>query len=255
MMNIQSLNRFQAFAMHLLVSVCIALSSAALVFLLWYPGLIASASGVRNIFLMLLLVDVMLGPVITLIIFNTKKKELKRDLLIVAFIQLAALLYGLQTVFTARPVYVVFNVDRFDLVYANDIADKNLAKAKEKEYQTLPWFGYRLIAARIPDDRKERTELLMASISGGADLPQLPQYYLPYADVKTDVTKRSLPLGDLKKFNKDRSNAVDDLIKKYVAEKVEVGYLPLRAKVNDLSVIVNRDTGTILEMVDLKPWM
>ena len=74
------MNRFQACATHLLASGAAALLSSALVFLLWYPGLLSYASGVISIFLMLLWVDVVLGPLITLIVFNTKKKELKRDL-------------------------------------------------------------------------------------------------------------------------------------------------------------------------------
>lgn len=254
-MNIQKLNRFQAFSGHLLASVCIGLISAALVFLLWYPGLLAPASGVRHIFLTLLLVDVMLGPVITLIVFNPEKKELKRDLAVVALIQFAALLYGMHAVFTARPVYLVFNVDRFDLVYANEIEEKQLAKTASREYQSLPLFGYRLVAARGPTDPKARSEMLSSALSGGGDLPQMPRYYVPYADQKMEVLKRIQPLTALKQFNKDKPSKIDALAAVYATEKKEVGFLPLKAKVNDLTVIVSRNTGEVLALVDLKPWM
>lgn len=257
-MNIQTLNRFRAFAAHLFFSVCIASAGAVLVFLMWYPGLLAHASGVRNVFLMLLFVDVMLGPVITLIIFNTDKKaskELKRDLIIIVFFQLVALFYGMHAVFAARPVYVVFNVDRFDLVYANEIDREGLAKAASKEFQSLPLFGYRLVAAKSPDEPKARNEILFSALSGGIDLPQMPQYYLPYATQKTEVLKHIQPLPRLKEFNKDKLPLIDGLVSQYATEKTDVGFLPLKAKVNDLAVIVNRNTGEILTMVDMKPWM
>jgi len=61
------------------------------------------------------MVDVILGPLITLTVFNRSKprSELVRDLTVVGLIQLAALGYGLWTVFVARPVHLVFEYDRF----------------------------------------------------------------------------------------------------------------------------------------------
>jgi len=226
-----------------------------LVFLLWYPGPLALASGVRDIFLLLLVVDVMLGPVITLIVFNPKKKELRRDLVVVAVVQLAALLYGLHTVCVARPVYVVFNVDRFDLVFANDFTEEKLAKVTKTEYQSLSLLGPKIIAAHPPDDTKEHNELLFQSLSGGDDLPRLPQYYVHYLEQKVNVLKRSQPLVMLKQFNQSKSSMVDTLMNKYAATKIDVGYLPLKGKARDLVVIVNRNTGEVLEMVDLIPWL
>jgi F0F1-type ATP synthase assembly protein I len=132
------LNRYQAFATHLVGSVAVALCSAALVFLVWYPDKLPQATGVTNIFLMLLAIDVLVGPVVTLIVFNTAKKELKRDLLIVLLLQLGALAYGLHAVFIARPAYSVFSVDRFELVLANDLTDDKLKKVTDARYKSPP---------------------------------------------------------------------------------------------------------------------
>jgi len=54
---------------------------------------------------------VCLGPLLTLAVFDPKKKELKRDLSIILLIQLSALFYGIYTVSVARPAYIVFAVD------------------------------------------------------------------------------------------------------------------------------------------------
>ena len=255
MLRLRSLNRFRAFGLHLLASAAVALLSAALVFLLWYPGLLAFASGVATIFLILLAVDVTLGPVITLIIFNPKKKELKRDLVIVVVIQLSALLYGLHTVFIARPVYLAFNEKRFDLVYANEVSDQNLAKAIQPEYMSLPYFGPKIIAAPLPNDPKIVEEIVYGAIAGGDDVQHMPKYYVPYAEQKLAVMKQIRPLSDLKLHNKDRPQEVDTLIKQYTDTYQDVGYLPLKAKANDLVVIVSRTTGEVLEMSKLKPWV
>jgi hypothetical protein len=254
MMNLKTVNRFQASAAHLLVSGVVALLSAALVFLLWYPGLLSHASGVSSIFLMLLGVDVILGPLITLIVFNPKKKELKRDLLIVVLVQLAALLYGLQTVFIARPVYMVFSVDRFEVVYANDVSEDDLSKVNNPAYQSLPLFGPKTVAARLPTDSKERNDILFSAVVGGADVQQMPQYYVPYAELQGAAAQRVQPLTALHTLNPDKTALVDSLLAKYTAQKIEVGFVPLKAKVNDLTVVLDTKTGEVLEIVDLLPW-
>lgn len=249
-----TLNRFHAFGIHLSGSAAVALCTAALVFLVWYPSPLAAATGVLAIFLLLLAVDVVVGPVITLIVFNPAKKELKRDLLVVLLMQVAALLYGLHAVFVARPVYAVYNTDRFDLVYANDLGDEKLQKATLPQFRAVPLLGPRVIAARRPEDAKARNEILFGALAGGDDLPQLPQYYVPYAEARDVAVKRIQAIDALRGFNKDRAVEIDALLQRHMARAGNIGFLPLKAKVQDLAVIVARDTAEVLEITSLKPW-
>ncbi len=55
---------------------------------------------------------------VTLIVFNPGKRLalLRLDLAVIGTIQAAALAYGVSVIAEARPVYMVFTVDRFDLV-------------------------------------------------------------------------------------------------------------------------------------------
>jgi len=246
-------SRLRASSVHLLISSCVAALSAALVFLVWYPGALAQASGVTNIFLLLLAVDISLGPLITLFVYNTKKPELKRDLAIVGLIQLAALLYGLHTVAVARPAFIVFTSDRFDLVFANDLDEKKLSEAKYPEYRSVSLLGPKMAAAALPTDAKERTALLFDSVSGGDDLQHLPKFYRPYAELKESIVKRAQSLTKLKDFNKNRGTEIDALVAKYA--KQEVGFIPLKGKSLDLTVIVSLKTGEVVDIVDLQPWL
>ena len=248
------LNRFQAFAGHLLVSLVVALLSAALVFLVWYPWPLSAAAGVTGIFALLLAVDVVMGPCLTLLVFNPKKKELRRDLAIVLFLQIGALLYGLHAVFVARPVYLVFNSNRFDLVYANDLNRKKLDQVSDVNFQSVPMWGADVIAARRPDDANARNNIMFSALSGGADLPQLPQYYVPYATLKTQVQQHIQPLDALESFNRTRATEVKALIGKYALTEGGVGFLPLRGKVKDLTVIVRQDSAAVIQVTDLQPW-
>lgn len=115
--------RLRAAAIHLGISALVAAAAAWLVFAVWYPYPYREISGGRELFTLIVVVDVILGPLMTLIIFNRTKPrtELVRDLAVVALIQLAGLGYGLWSVYAARPVHMVFEFDRFRAVHAVDV--------------------------------------------------------------------------------------------------------------------------------------
>ena len=130
--------RARAAGIHLLISLAVAALAAALVFGLWYPGAYRNLSGGRELFLLITTVDVILGPLLTFVVFDLRKgwPHVRRDLAIIGIIQLSALLYGLHTVYVARPVAMVFEVDRFRVITANDVHEPDLPKAK-REYQSI----------------------------------------------------------------------------------------------------------------------
>ena len=140
------------------------------------------------------------------------------------------------------------------MTYANDLDDKSLAQATAKEFQSLPVLGPKVIASVAPTDVKARNKLLFESVTGGADLPTLPQYFAPYASQKTKIISKLQPLTSLIETNPKNRPAVDALIQRYAASKTPVGFLPLKGKSDDLSVVIHRESGDILEYVALAPW-
>jgi hypothetical protein len=145
-------DRLRASGIHFCISLAVASLAALLVFLVWYPYPYREVSGGRELFLILVSVDVVLGPLITLMmlmIFNRSKprRELVRDLAIVGLIQLSALAYGMWTVFVARPVHLAFEIDRFRVIHAVDVPVEMMEQAPP-ELQSLPLFGQSVLAVR-----------------------------------------------------------------------------------------------------------
>src|SRR5690606_22701846 len=127
--------RLKAFFIHLLLSVLVALASLFWVFTIWYPALLHQALAVTHILLLLVIVAMTLGPLLTLVVYKPGKPTLFFDLTVIAALQLSALAYGLWTVAEGRPAWLVFNVDRFDVVQVVDIDTRHLEQAAP-EYQT-----------------------------------------------------------------------------------------------------------------------
>jgi len=245
--------RLSAFLTHLAFSALIAFTIILAAILIWYPNYFLDVTGAKKIFLMIVGIDVCLGPVLTLLVFNKKKKELGRDLITIFLIQLLALTYGMHTIITARPVYVVFAVDRFELVQANEISKESLINASQDQFKKLPLFSPKWISALLPSDLKQKEELLFGSIETGADLAQLPKYYSDYSNSIEEIKKRSIPLTKLTEFNPEKPQETADLLQRF-ANKNKYGYIPLSGKKASLTVIIDIITGQPIEIINLEPW-
>ena len=151
----KALTRWKAAAIHLGICALIALAVFACMALLWYPQPYFEAVGGAKLALTIIGVDVVIGPLITLVVYNPIKKSLRFDLAVVALLQMGALVYGVYVVYMARPVYVVFNVDRFDVVGANELVPGDWQTLAPDEFKTLPLTGPRLDRRR-PAFRSER---------------------------------------------------------------------------------------------------
>jgi hypothetical protein len=158
----------------------------------------------------------------------------------------------MYTAFIARPVFIVFSIDRFDLVLANQIKPEN--SLKTKEFQSLSIMGPKYIAAKLPADPEVRNKLLFKSLSYGDDLQYLPQFYVPYKELMRDVIEKARSLDQLKDLNKMQLSTINNIIKEYSLQDIQVGYLPMKGKLRDMAVIIDLNTGDIKKVVDLKPW-
>lgn len=249
------MSRWKASSIHLALSAIIAAAVLALMLMLWYPPPLFAAVGGQQVLLILLGVHVTLGPFITLLIFNAKKsrKALIFDLSVIALLQVSALIYGMSVVFQARPVYVVFSKDSFDLVTANLLSKEDIAKARYPEYRSLPHTGPVYVYTELPTDIKERNEVVLSALSG-KDLPLFPQYYMPYAEHMAAAGLSAKPLAELKKLNPDRAAEIDEAIHTSGRNEADVGFLPLRAKYRNLAVLVGKSDGKVLTMLKMRPW-
>lgn len=249
------MSRLKAFSTHLIISAIIATSVTVLMLTLWYRPPFFSALGGQQVLLILLGVDISLGPLFTLIIFNPRKsrRALTFDLSVIAILQVAALIYGMSIVFHARPVYVVFSKNSFDLVTANMLSKADIAKAKEPGYRTLPLTGPVYVYSEMPSDIKERNEVTWSALSG-KDLPEFPQYYMPYDKHMSAAGLAARPVAELKKLNPGHIAEIEDTIRASGMAEPDVGFLPLRAKYHDETVLVGKNDGKVLAVLPIKPW-
>lgn len=241
--------RIRAFVVHLLFSVCIAVAGLFFVFLVWHPAPLEKAVGVTFIFLIMLAIDVILGPLLTLFLAKKGKKGLKFDLTLIVLIQMIAYIYGMYNIATSRPAWIVFDTFRFDVVQANDIDKSHINKA-HKKYQSAGWLGPAYVAVKPSIDDKEKNKRLFYEIENGFAPSMQPQLYQPLEKAWSDITKKQKALKNLQEFNANKQ------LVKSISEKhpKATGWLPLKAYNQNMVVLVDSKNKQILKIVDLRPW-
>lgn len=229
----------KAAGIHVLCSMGVATLAAILVFGLWYPYPYRELSGGRELFLLVTAVDVVCGPLLTLVLWNTAKPraELWRDMGLVVLIQLAALGYGLDTVWQARPLYLVMEVDRFKVISAPDLRDASLV-ALPQALQPRWVGGPVTVAIREPKDIEEKNKVLSKSVLGGADYGERPEFYLPYeGDAALKSLKRAKPLAVFLTKYPQQQAAARKLALDKGADMAQWLYLPVRGRTDWVAVL------------------
>jgi hypothetical protein len=130
--------RLRLFRLHLAASATVLSVVLGSLYLGWYhwPGWYLAVA--TPVIMVLAGVDLALGPLLTLIIANPNKnrRELTRDIAIIAMVQLLALGYGSVQLWSGRPLYYVFSNGILQLVQAYDVdpQDATLARSESSEF-------------------------------------------------------------------------------------------------------------------------
>ncbi|SUU10031.1 TfpX/TfpZ family type IV pilin accessory protein [Acinetobacter haemolyticus] len=240
--------RLKIFLSHLSISVMIALIVVGLVFFVWYPMPLAEAVGVTDIFLMLLMIDVIVGPVLGWIVYKEGKKTLKMDLSVIVLLQLSALFYGIYSIGQGRPVWLAYNVDRFEVIRNNEVIEDHIAQALP-QYQQPSWLKPQFVGVAFAKDNSIRSDEMFQELFAGISIAQKPERYVPLIEVKNQIQQRAQDMKLLKQFNDPQS--VQKILAKYPQADA---FVPLQATAVDMTVLINKEKGEIVKIVDLRPW-
>lgn len=235
---------------HLGLSLAIAAVCAVLVFKVWYPAPFGEMSGASMLFYLIVAVDVVLGPLITLLIFDTRKprQALRRDLTMVAVLQLLALFYGLHTVAQVRPVAIALEVDRLRVVSHMDMRPDAWAKAPA-DLRRNPWFGIVHVATRKIESHE--TEEAIFSAIAGLDIGARPEFWLPLSATRAALAQSGRTMSQLRRLQPQRNADIDAAIAATGKAEVELKFLPIIARRSDFVALIDGTTGDILGYANL----
>ena len=244
------MTRIKAAAIHLSISFFIVAIAITYMLLVWYPNGYFLIMGGIKLIIILACVDVVVGPLLTFVVFNLQKKSLRFDLACIAVVQIAALVYGSYVIFESRPTFTAFNKDKFQISAVVDIAPEELAKAKNPKWKSYSITGPELVAIGTPDksDRAETMFAMMESDSAN----RYPRLYVEYSKHIDEVIKAAKPLEKLSENNPENKKTVSAFIKAINRPQSDFLYLPISSELAEMSAIVDAKTGDFIQIIDAK---
>jgi hypothetical protein len=247
------MNRWKASGIHLLLSIILVGIVLATLLSTWYPPAIMGISKAEGLIYILAGVDIVIGPLLTLIVYKVGKPSLKFDLSVIALLQLSALAFGLYTMWQSRPVFMVAAGDRFYLVYANEIDAKDLAQAQTPEYSKLSFRGAELVAATAPVDINKPL-----SFDPVPDIQNKPYYFMPYENYATQLLERSLPVKSDANSETPTPASVTAAITKWANANQQdlnkLRYVPINSSRGSGVMVMHVTNPEIREAININPW-
>lgn len=241
--------RFKAFGLHVTASSCLFLVSLGTLYFGWYrwPGWYLT--GATTIVLMMAGIDVVLGPVLTFVIANPAKprRELARDIAIIATVQLVAMGYGLTTLWQGRPLYYTFSTRFLEMVQASDLSPKEIALGRKLNPDFAPyWYSLpRWVYAPLPDDPKLVEKIIQGTIGGGDDVIQMPRYFRPWKEGVAELRKELRPVAKMTELGlRDKQVAAGRMVELGVTADQPVA-LPMMGRAKPLVGVVDPATGQV----------
>jgi hypothetical protein len=242
------LSRWHAAGAHLLICVGVAAAVLGLMLVVWYPPPLFQVMGGSGLAMILIGVDVVIGPLLTLVVFRSGKPGLRIDLAIIAAFQVTALLYGCHVISLARPAYIVFVKDQFQVATALELAPERLAEAKFAQFRSIPWTGPALVFGVWPTDKADQQRLVNAVLTG-EDLQHFPKYYAPYDQGKAEILAKAEPLSRVRTAEPEAARAIDAWLASSGADEQKLRYLRLRGRNGWVAVLIDRDTAQPVKML------
>ena len=180
------MNRFGAFAVHLGISLVIFFILGYLIVFHWYPDFFFASDGGWQGIRIVALVDLVLGPVLTLVVYKKGKPSLKFDLTVIALFQAVCLAAGVWVVYTERPIAMAFSDGSFTSMSAGDF---HQVEQPVPDFSLFSDDSPAWISVVLPEDPREQARIRGDALRNERPLRTLPELFQPFSvdHIDTDV--------------------------------------------------------------------
>lgn len=237
--------RNKAFLIHLNASAMALALLTAWLLTVWYaPWPLLSIQGGLEILGLLIVVDLILGPTLTWLVFKPEKSRLMLifDVSVIVLVQLAAFSYGAWAMYNERPLFLVFMQDRFEVARADDINLEQL----DSSLITGNYRGARTVQVDLPSS--ESFEMALARSIEGQTISLLSQYYRPFPG-----KQKPEQLAVFAKKPPASPSALHDWLASRNLTTEQVLLFPVIGQNGQATAIVSRENGKLIGLLN-KNW-
>ena len=237
------MNRFGAFAVHLGISLIIFVVIGYLILFHWYPDFFFTSDGGWQGIRIIAFVDLVLGPVLTLVVFNKAKpkKELRRDLSIIGMIQAVCLTAGVWIVYSERPIAMVFSDGFFNSMSADDYLAAN---QPVPDFSAFTDASPHWITVALPADPVQQAIIRRQAMERKVPVRTLAEHYVPFETRHVDPDTDGLPLTELKARD-EQTPFLDGFLARHGGELTDYAFIPFGTRYSLALLAFHRTDKTL----------
>jgi len=247
------MNKKRAALRHLWPSVLLLAIIAGLILFVWYPYPFLQFKANDKFSLTLVLAAVFFGPAMTLFLYKKDKWGLVFDLVVVVFIQVAAIAWATYALYQNRPYFMIFTVDRFEVLSIREVEFSHPGQLK---FLDKPIVGPITLYANMPIEPARFQKLLKEIMfEGKPDLQFRPEFWSLYSERQLQTAKVSKPLSDLRHARPESANAIDKLVNTHGGDISQLSFVPGLIKDSQFAAILNAVNGELLDTLVIDAWL
>ena len=184
------MTRWKAFAIHFSISAAILAALLVVIMVFWFPGILFSVDGGWAGLRIVIGVDLVLGPLLTLVVFKAGKPGLKFDLTAIALFQFTCMAAGMWIVYSERPLALVLAHDTVYSITAQEFVDYERDPAVLED---IPGAYPKLIYTEMPENEFAADVAAMRSQSIGDPLFIQTERYraMPVVDTASVIRREA----------------------------------------------------------------
>ena len=226
---------------------------AAVVFFAWYPHPFRQFGDSGKFALLLVVTAAFIGPALTFVVYKKSKRGLLLDLCVITLVQIAGLGWGAFSLYQSRPYFMVYTVDRFDVLSQRDV---DLSWVTDPKFLNKPIAGPILLYANMPADPAAYQQLLQeVMLEGKPDLQFRPEFWSLYSERQEAVLHKSQALADLRRARPDSTQEIDQLVQTHGNNIDKLRFVPALPKDGHFAVILNASSGDVIDTLIIDPWL
>lgn len=213
----------------------------------WYPSYYYTVLNAADIFMIVAGSALVAGPLLAFIVYKADRHHFFKDLIVILLLQASALLIGLKILYSERPLFLVFSVDRFVVITANSIDQRKISPLVSLEKLEID--KPLLVAAYLPSS--VNVSFIMDVMNGAPDIELRPGLYEPIRYQIEDVKERGYRMDTVLAEYPGLSSELNSV----KMDEINVMAYPLvNLKSQDMLILIDVDSLTPIKIVNVAPW-
>ena len=245
------IHKLKAFAVHIGISLVIFFALLSFIIYFWYPQPFFTSDGGWQGIRIIAAVDLVLGPLLTLIVYKPNKPRLKMDLTIIGIIQAAALGWGLWVVHHERPIATVYAEGAFSSVTANKMTILGMTEDKLKAFgeRTPVW-----IYSKLPDDPDALQEIRIRAAQSGRGVHFETEFYTPMDKTAGDkIISEKLNVEAWIEDRPEFKQTYEKFVKRYKEQMDDIIFIPWLARHGRNIIALSKEDLSYIATLDIRP--